>query len=655
MDKLRRNHTAQEKLRGDWQGPLPLPEKGAPAGGEMESLLPEGVKSHRESVAGSDREGVMRSFRKRMVGSLREEWTGALLSMAIFLFFSLWYPYHLYFQEQMQLFMVTRDYFLHFMEKPAAGVSWAGEFLTQFHYLRGGGPLVTALLLAMARRLVAAIFRRFSGTKAHPLLSLFSLLPVVILFALYLDLLYSHAATLSLLLTAGAFLAWSRIRKPGLRRILLPLFFTVGYLLAGGGMLLFLALALLWEILHAGKAVKSLLWYGPAVAGAALLFMVAVRLPYRVTWSQLFLFPLAAGNRRALLWILTGAMILVPAGGLFYLHRNPGRWATLVLLSVVTALSGAALRYRGEFRLEEILAVDSNLYFNKPEKAALLARKFKTPGSAGAYFYNLANSHTGQMARYFQEGSQTGPGGLFLPVDNRQNFVTITFSNEVYYHLGDVNASQHSAMLGMIFSPAQRSARLVRRLAQINLINGEYEVASKYLGMLESSLFHRQWALGMRRYLQNEALCEQTPWIRQKRELQPLSQELKTTHDHEKMLGMLLERNPGNTAALHYLLCLQLMKKDITAFGETFFRYAGQISQEQLPGMYQQALLILYAGERGSYNWQGVGITPEVAADFAEYTRLYEAHRGDGSPLRGRFGKSYWFYYHYANLNAEQN
>lgn len=577
-----------------------------------------------------------------------------LLGTGFFLFFRLQYSYHLFFAEQMQLFMFTGDHFLSHMQQPGGLVSWLGGFLTQFHYLEGGGPLVTSLLLIIAWRATHGVFARFARQRPHPLLAL---VPVILLFSLYLDILYTHAATLSFLTALGAFLLLSEVTGRPLRRSLYLMMIPVIYLFAGSGLFLFMGLSLLYELYHARDHNYSLWWYVPLVAGCAVILVAVLRLPFRLTWEQAFLLPLSGGNQRELLWSILGILVILQVVMLSTVNfrgRRPGQGVITLFLSLLACVSlFGAISIRGEFRMEKILAIDSHLYFNKPEEAVRLARKYNPGSSAGAYYYNLAHSYAGEMPWRFPEGNQTGPDGLFLPVDNRQSFLSILFSNEVYYHLGDVNASQHSAMLGMIFSPQQQSSRLLRRLIQINIINGEYAVAAKFMAMLEKSLFHRKWALTMRKLLDNEALCEATPWVREKRELQPHSMELKSPNDHETTLRLLLERQPTNAEALHYLMCLHLMKKDMAAFGETFFRYIGQVNQEDLPEIYQQALLILYTTDKDSYPWQGVGITPEVAAAFGEYSRIYGEEEGDGTPLRQKFGKSYWFYYHYAHVNAE--
>ena len=52
-------------------------------------------------------------------------------------------------------------------------------------------------------------------------------------------------------------------------------------------------------------------------------------------------------------------------------------------------------------------------------------------------------------------------------------YLTIYAANEVWFALGDMTMAEHAAILGMIFSPHHTGARAVKRLAEINLVNGD--------------------------------------------------------------------------------------------------------------------------------------------------------------------------------------
>ena len=72
--------------------------------------------------------------------------TGILLA---FIFFNFIYPYHIHYQEQMQLFRFGADYFRESMAIPGGLGDWIGGFLVQFFYHAPAGSLILAMLLGL--------------------------------------------------------------------------------------------------------------------------------------------------------------------------------------------------------------------------------------------------------------------------------------------------------------------------------------------------------------------------------------------------------------------------------------------------------------------------------------------------------------------------
>ena len=70
------------------------------------------------------------------------------------------------------------------------------------------------------------------------------------------------------------------------------------------------------------------------------------------------------------------------------------------------------------------------------------------------------------------------------------------------------------------------------------------------------------------------------------------------------------------------------------------------------PKIYQQALMIAFKNES-----ELVGaidryhISPEVQRECIEYSHIYVAEQGRGEALQERFGRTYWFYCNYAQMN----
>ena len=114
---------------------------------------------------------------------------------------------------------------------------------------------------------------------------------------------------------------------------------------------------------------------------------------------------------------------------------------------------------------------------------------------------NLAVAKTGQLGDKMFNYDQHGIEGLFLPF-NKVGYTAPLMGNEIFYHIGLINASQKYVFEAMEIIPHKdKSARTIMRLAETNLINGSYKISEKYLKILEKTLFYRRWAKDTGKYL----------------------------------------------------------------------------------------------------------------------------------------------------------
>ena len=119
-----------------------------------------------------------------------------------------------------------------------------------------------------------------------------------------------------------------------------------------------------------------------------------------------------------------------------------------------------------------------------------------------SYYRNLYNAtHPSEinspvsLSRNLLAWNQPGTNGLILPVNPSASFLSILFANELWFTLGDMTMAEHCAMLSMIFSPRNSGSRMIKRLAEINLVNGDDEAALKYLRILDKTLLHKSLSL----------------------------------------------------------------------------------------------------------------------------------------------------------------
>jgi hypothetical protein len=198
-----------------------------------------------------------------------------------------------------------------------------------------------------------------------------------------------------------------------------------------------------------------------------------------------------------------------------------------------------------------------------------------------------------------------------------------------------MDMAHHAAMLGMIFSPNQRSARMVERLAEINMITGDIPAAMKYVRILESTLFYKKKADRLKAIQHQEFSREK----------------IMRSSETKDALEFLIERNPDNLPAINYLLCYHLLKKDIPAFFEAYSAYFKGRSRH-VPKVYAEALLIYFAATKSTVKEVAeYGIPSETIKSFGEYTRLYEKSNAKLAPMQEKFPNTYWLFYHFATIS----
>ncbi|GHV49884.1 hypothetical protein FACS1894181_09730 [Bacteroidia bacterium] len=296
---------------------------------------------------------------------------------------------------------------------------------------------------------------------------------------------------------------------------------------------------------------------------------------------------------------------------------------------------------------EKIIEMATEAYYNHWDKVLDIAGKTKLANPISTYYTNIALSKQLQLGERMMEFYQPFSSGLFLPANPESDWFTIFSGSDVYYHIGDMNMAQHAAMLGMIFSPYQRSSRLIQRLIEVNMVNGDIPAAMKYIRMLESTLFHRKKAALFKEMALTHPAGDY-PWLQNKREMVYKDDILRNSNNPQASLELLVKNSPANHAALDYLLCFYLLNKDIPAFFNAYTLYCKGKSN-YIPKVYAEALLIYFAATGNvTGKMQDYHINPDIIKAFNEYTRLYEDTNGNLEPVRDKFPHTYWLYYHFA-------
>lgn len=214
----------------------------------------------------------------------------------------------------------------------------------------------------------------------------------------------------------------------------------------------------------------------------------------------------------------------------------------------------------------ELLDYDLLVRGNRWEQVIRKAEKQQPDLPQSVCATNLALGMTNQMGQRAGEFFQNGPEGLFPPF-NKDHFSTLTTA-EVYFQLGLINTAQRYYFEAMEANPNyKKSCRCIRRLAETNLINGQYDVARKYLHILEKTLFYKKWAQRTLTIIDDgEASVMKHPLYGRLRRMRLNEDFMYSDQEIDKICGRLLMQNHENVLAMQYMLLYPLLENNYDKF-----------------------------------------------------------------------------------------
>ena len=262
---------------------------------------------------------------------------------------------------------------------------------------------------------------------------------------------------------------------------------------------------------------------------------------------------------------------------------------------------------------------------------------------------NLALYKTGQLPDRMFNYLQNGPEGL-LPTF-RIDFMIPMVGGEAYWHLGFVNTAQRFVFEAMEALPDhQKSARAIKRLTETNIVNGYYEVAAKYLFLLEKTLFYRKWARETRTYLYDEAKIDAHREWGEIRRFRTQDDFFFSEEERDMMLGILFQQRRDHRMAYEYLMAYTLLTKDLDAFLDYMYLQK-DIAYYEIPRSWQEALVYLWGLSNSNMDDIPFPISNAVKQDVNDYARIYTSMQSPEPALRRLFSKTYWYYLHFRDFN----
>ena len=278
--------------------------------------------------------------------------------------------------------------------------------------------------------------------------------------------------------------------------------------------------------------------------------------------------------------------------------------------------------------LEKDFAIDCEYYFGNHNKVIQEVENATEWTDQMLFFYNLVQAQRGELPDHLMKFTPNILG-TFYKIGPEPPMLIIRNMNELYWALGDMTFTERAAMMTNVFSHNNRNVRMIRRLAECNYVSGDSLAAEKYLRILDKTLVYDKWAMNVRQHGKQ--------LYREKMQMVNHRDTITITDNAHFLMMQLLDANPNNTVALDYILCSDLLLKDITNFKRDYDRYCLDTGRPRLKTLYQEALCIWLAGTKAPQEqWQQYIRRDDVLRRFMEYNKQR------GNPA---FKGTYWYYF----------
>ena len=576
-----------------------------------------------------------------------------LFGVAVVIFWSVPYMSGLCFQEQYQMFLFDTNYFLERIVLPGGLADYISELLVQFYYMPVLGGAIIALLLIGIQAVVWGLMKQYGARHDFPGY-LLSFLPSIALWCAMGD----QNVLLSFVVALFGALVIGWIHNRFHNRLVKVVFELVSTALVYW----FLGpVVFVYVVLMIGDTLKNALQKGSILSGIgysacilvltiAWILLSTQTLQYPV--SRLFLglnYYRYPGVTFLLIYIVMALAAFIPFLGMLHPHSSAlqkwqkSKW--VMVASYVIVLFASVWGIRTSFDELTYEMIDYDFWIRTEQWNKIIEHAEKKPATSplGVSSVNLALSQTGQLPDRLFEFYQNGAEGLF-PAFSRDMTSPISTS-EVFYRLGMVNDAERYMFEAQEAIPNfRKSARLTRRIAECEIINGNYEVAAKLLRRLQKTLFYSNWANQTMALLGNEKAINRHPIYGKLRKYREKKQDfLFSDREMDQMLGLLFLNDKSNKMAYEYLMCYVLLQRDFNKFMQ-YYPLGRFVGYDHIPRSFQEILIEQWMKTHNDPRTIPYSVDAQNVNNTLNFIQIYLRNPKDPQLSQQPYVSNAWYY-----------
>ena len=576
-----------------------------------------------------------------------------LFGVAVVIFWAVPYVGGLCFQEQYQMFLFDTGYFLERIVLPGGLADYISEFLVQFYYMPVLGGAIIALLLMGIQAAVWGLMKQYGARHDFPGY-LLSFLPGIALWCAMGD----QNVLLSFVVALFGALVIGWIHNRFHNRLVKVVFELVStalvYWFLGPVVFLYAALMI-------GDTLKNAKQKGNVLSGigysACILILTVAWILLTTQTLQYPLYRIFAGLNY---YRYPGAIsplpfvVMVWAVVIPFLGMIPCRQKSLqklqqskvvIVLSYVLVIVASWFGIKASFdeMTYDLIDYDFLVRTEQWDKIIEKAEKKQATTPLSVSCVNLALSQKGVLADRLFEFYQNGGEGLF-PTFTR-DMISPVSTAEIFFRLGMVNDAERYMFEAQEAIPNYRkSARLTRRIIECEIINGNYQVAAKLLRRLQKTLFYSNWANQTMALLGNEKAINRHPVYGKLRKYREKKQDfLFSDREMDQMLGLLFLNDNHNKMAYEYLVCYELLQRDMEKFVQ-YYPLGRFVGYDHIPRTFQEILIGNWMKTHSDPRTIPYSVDAQNVNNTLNFIQLYMQNPKDPQLNQQPYVSNAWYY-----------
>ncbi len=572
-----------------------------------------------------------------------------LFFLILFTYFYFFINYIFFFQEKSSFFITGWSFFVNHLNSPGNFLIYLGKFFSAFYYYPLIGSLIISSFIIAIVFVTAQIIKFKTGNTGFVI----PFLAGGILFYLHTHYHYLIYNTIGIFFQVLAFYLIIKFIKKDYKWLII--IFTPGWFFLTGSFAWLLFIMLSFTILQ--KPAKSDWIIIIGMWSICFLFLyLSEEYFFFQPFSKLIIFPfliLNAGNQFLLfIFLIILICILLPfiklcrnifSSGKFESKLNkPLTAIIIILLALIPCIKRVDKNLKHYFHTEKLF------YQNKMDEIIAFNKRHPSNNRLTSYFVNIALCETGKlndMLFHFPQSIENNT--LFLEWERIGEI--LKRGGYFYYTIGIINEAHRWNFEYMVmegFTPQG-----IKMLIKTELINGNFEIAAKYISLLKHSLFYRKEASEFEKLLFDDMAIDLHPELGEKRRNKIMEDFIIDLQNPLFNLENALNYDWPNKQAFEYKLAFLLLTKDFSAIINDMHNLK-KFGFDFIPIHIQEALCVYQAFSGSKTDFSGSqNITKEIRTNFQNLNKTLNQYGNNIDAARMALQKeiqnTFWYYFLY--------